>query len=242
MNALARISRAMALAFTAASLVLGGGAARAQPLTVLPVTIKMSPGQKAAALTVISAGPTSFQVRAYAWRQSEHGDVQLADTDALLASPPLGTIAAGGSQVIRLVLRRLPTDREATYRILVDQIPPPAAPGVVQVALRLSIPIFALPQTRVAPHVTWHIENAGGQSFLVGVNDGTSHLKVHDLALHATGGATLPVETKNVSPYLLAGTTRRWRVLGRPAAGGAWRLTGTSDDGRIDQQVHLNDR
>jgi fimbrial chaperone protein len=238
MNALARIVRAMALAFTAASLVLGGSAAHAQPLTVLPVTIKLSPGQKAATLTVISAGQTSFQVRAYAWRQSENGDVQLADTDALLASPPLGTIAAGGSQVIRLVLRHLPTDREATYRILVDQIPPPAAPGVVQVALRLSIPIFALPQTRVAPHVTWRIENGGGQSFLVGVNDGTSHLKVHDLALHATGGATLPVETKNVSPYLLAGTTRRWRVLGRPAAGAAWRLMGTSDDGRIDQQVH----
>jgi fimbrial chaperone protein len=236
MNALARVLRAMALAFMASSLlVLGGEPAHAQPMTVLPVTIQMVPGQKSATLTVISAGQTSFQVRAYAWRQNENGNVQLGDTDDLLASPPLGTIAAGGSQVIRLVLRRLPTDREATYRILVDQIPPPAAPGIVQVALRLSIPIFVLPQTRVAPHVTWRIENAGGQSFLVGVNDGTSHLKVHDLELRA-GGATLPIETKNVSPYLLAGTTRRWRLLGRPSGGG-WRLTGTGDEGRIDQQV-----
>jgi fimbrial chaperone protein len=243
MNALARVSRAMALALMAAPLVLASGAvpAEAQALTVLPVTIEMAPGQKAAVLTVTSAGQTSFQVRAYEWRQNENGDVQLADTDALLASPPLGTIAAGASQVIRLVLRRLPAEREATYRILVDQIPPPAAPGIVQVALRLSIPIFVLPQARVAPHVTWRVESAGGQSFLVGVNDGTRHLKVHDLALRAAGGATVAVETKNVSPYLLAGTTRRWRLAGRPP-GGALRLTGSGDDGAIDQQVSVNGR
>ena len=215
--------------------------AAAQPMTVLPVTIQMAPGQKSATLTVISEGQTSFQVRPYVWRQNEQGDIQLADTDELLASPPLGTIAAGGSQVIRLVLRRLPIDREATYRILVDQIPPPAAPGVVQVALRLSIPIFAVPDTRVAPHVVWHIETSGGQTWLVAVNDGISHLTVRDLALRTAGGAAIPVETRNVSPYILAGSTRRWRLSHAPP-GGLLHLTGSGDRGAIDQQVGVNGR
>jgi fimbrial chaperone protein len=239
MTAFGRAARAIGFAIAIA--LSATTTARAQALTVLPVTIELGPGQKAAVLTVMSAGQTSFQVRAYEWRQNERGDVQLSDTDALLASPPLGTIAAGGSQVIRLVLRRAPGEREASYRILVDQIPPPAAPGIVQVALRLSIPIFALPQARVAPHVRWHVESAGGQGFLVGVNDGTRHLKVHDLALRTAGGATVAVETKNVSPYLLAGATRRWPLAGR-LPGGPLRLTGGGDEGAIDQPVQMNGR
>jgi len=213
-------------------------AAKADSLTVLPVTVQLAPGQKTTTLTVINEGnrETSFQIRAYIWRQNETGDVQLTDTDGLLASPPLGTVAPGARQVIRLVLRQTPQGKEATYRILVDQIPPPAAPGTIQIALRLSIPIFAPPDARVAPHVVWRIETAGGQAWLVAVNDGSSHFKVHDMALRTQGGVTVPIETANVSPYVVAGTTRRWRLLGHPP-GGPLRLTGNAENGPIEQQV-----
>src|SRR5690242_10125377 len=74
-------------------------AAGAQGLTVLPVTIDLAPGQSATSLSVINQGDseTSFQVRAYAWTQPS-GDDNLTATDELLASPPLGTIAAGATQ------------------------------------------------------------------------------------------------------------------------------------------------
>jgi fimbrial chaperone protein len=217
---------------------LASGAARAQPLTVLPVTIQLAPGQSATTLTVINEGKreSSFQIRPYLWQQSEAGDIQLRQTEKLLASPPLGTIAPGGRQVVRLVLRQAPSGREATYRILVDQIPPPAAAGTVQVALRLSIPIFAPPDTRVAPHVVWRIEHVDGQAWLVAVNDGSSHLTVRDMVLRTAGGIVVPVDTAHVSPYVLAGTTRRWRLLGHLPAG-RLRLTGNANNGAIDQQV-----
>jgi fimbrial chaperone protein len=86
MTAFGRVARATG--FAVAIVLSVTATARAQALTVLPVTIEMAPGQKAAVLTVTSAGQTSFQVRAYEWRQNENGDVQLAVTDALLASPP----------------------------------------------------------------------------------------------------------------------------------------------------------
>ncbi len=79
----------------------------------------------------------------------------------MVASPPAVTIAPGASQVARLILRKPPEGKEATYRLLVDQIPPPAAPGTVRVALRLSIPVFAEPATRAVAHVQYHVENAG---------------------------------------------------------------------------------
>ena len=106
---------------------------------------------------------------------------RLEPTTELLASPPIRTIAAGASQVMRLVLRRPAKGREASYRILLDQIPPPAAPGTVRIALRLSIPIFVEPLERAAPHLQWRVEASLGQAELVAVNDGNRREKVLDM-------------------------------------------------------------
>jgi fimbrial chaperone protein len=211
--------------------------AEAQGLTVLPVSIQLVPGQMATALTVINQtdSETAFQVRAFAWAQSGAGDDQLTPTNELLASPPLGTIGAGATQVVRLVLRRPASGHEAAYRILLDQIPPPASPGTVRIALRLSIPVFAEPAGRVAPHVQWRIENDGRQALLVAVNDGTQHETARDLAL---GAAKVDAKT---SPYILAGATRRWRILSPSAlsTGASLRLTGRGDAGGIDESVQV---
>jgi fimbrial chaperone protein len=225
------------------AMILGAGAATAQALTVLPVTIQMAPGQMAAALTIINQGDqeTSFQIRAFSWHQNGPDD-RLSTTDELLASPPLGTIAPSASQIVRLVLRQPPQGREATYRVLVDQIPPAAAPGVVRIALRLSIPVFAEPATRVAPHLLWRVENRGGQVALVAVNDGTSHLTMRDISLRASDGTVLQAEA-NLSPYILAGSTRRWRLLTSrlpPAPGAILRLMANTNGGAIDQQVRVD--
>ena len=214
--------------------------AQAQGLTVLPVIIQMAPGQAATTITVENhdSSETSFQVRAFAWNQRENAD-QLAPTDALLVSPPLGIIAAQGRQVMRLVLRRPPQGSEAAYRIWLDQIPPPAAPGTVRIALRLSIPIFAEPLTRVAPHVEWRIESSGGQAGLTGVNTGTRHDAVRDITLTSADNRPLKIES-GTSPYVLAGATRRWRIVssGPPLGAGArLHLAANADSGRIDQAV-----
>ena len=191
-----------------------GRAARAQALTVLPVGIQMAPGQLATTLTVINQGDgeTSFQVRAFAWSQPGPGDDRLAATDDLLASPPLGTITAGATQVVRIVLRRPAPTQEASYRILLDQLPAPATPGTVRIALRLSIPVFVEPVARIAPHLQWRVESGGGQAWLVAVNEGSRHETVRDIVLAAVRGGALRVEA-GASPYILAGTTRRWRIL-----------------------------
>jgi fimbrial chaperone protein len=143
-------------------------AARAQSLSVLPVNIFLVAGQSATTLTVTNQGTseTSIQIRAYAWTQKD-GEDQLAPSDVVVASPPLATIAAGSRQVVRLILRQPPQSGEATYRILIDQIPPPAEPGIVHIVLRLSIPIFAQPAARAIPHVQFHIERDATQLYLV---------------------------------------------------------------------------
>jgi fimbrial chaperone protein len=234
-----------ALGFLAAAIgslcvLLTAGAADAQPLTVLPVTIQMASGQMAATLTVRNEGDseTALQVRPFVWSQTLRGEDELKPAAELMASPPLAAIAAGATQVVRLVLRRPAEAREASYRILLDQIPPPAAPGTVRIALRMSIPIFAEPSTRIAPHLQWRVRFEGGQLYLEAINDGSRHEKIRDISLTGASGSA-KVEA-NVSPYILPGATRRWRILtsgGVPAPGTALRLNATADAGLVDQPV-----
>jgi fimbrial chaperone protein len=231
---------------SAIAVFLGGVAqAQAQALTVLPVNLTLSPGQLAGTLTVINRGtePTSVQVRALSWRQTA-GTEELTPSDAVLISPPIATIAPGASQVVRLVLRHPESIKEGTFRILLDQIPPAASPGTVRIALRLSIPVFAEPQTRAASHLAFRVETEGGHTYLVAANDGGKHETIRNIELSTSAGAGVAI-ADNASPYILAGGTQRWSITGKsaaPAAGSTLHLKAQGDSGAINTQVAVLDR
>jgi fimbrial chaperone protein len=236
-----RIAANRALAAIVLALVMGM-AAGAQSLSVLPVNVLLAPGQRATTVTVTNRGnsETAIQIRAYAWNQQDGKD-QLTASNAVVVSPPLASIAAGASQVVRLILRQPPEGREATYRILVDQIPPPAEPGIVHIVFRLSIPIFAQPMIRAIPNVQFHLEAIAGQIDLVGTNEGLRHEVIRDVQLSMNDGHKLQAESSGL-PYVLAGCTRHWRVAAEgplPLPGETLRLTAHGDSGAIEQQVRF---
>ena len=224
------------------SFAVCGSPGRAQSISVLPVNVLLQPGQSAATLTVANQSnhETSIQIRAYAWNQPE-GEDRLTTSDAVVVSPPIASIAAGSTQVVRLILRQPPQDRETTYRILVDQIPPPAEPGIVHVVLRLSIPIFAEPTSRALPLVQFRVEREGGQVYLVAANDGLRHEAVRDIVLSTSDGRKYTLD-RGTLPYVLAGATRRWHIATEDSllkAGETLRLTAHADAGAIDEQVRV---
>jgi fimbrial chaperone protein len=228
----------------AAILVLAASSltAGAQALSVLPVNVFLSPGQKATSLTITNQGTTetAIQLRAYAWNQKDNDD-PLTASDAIVVSPPLVRIAPGTQQVVRLILRETPQGREATYRLLLDQIPPPAEPGVVHMVLRLSIPIFAQPAGRVFPDMQFHLERDGEKIDLVAINAGNLHEKIRDIVLVTSDGRKLKAESGK-SPYILSGATRRWPIAAQdslPLTSETMQLTAQADAGAIDQQVRF---
>lgn len=232
-------AKALAAIFFA---LLTGTAASAQALSVVPVNVFIPPGQKATSLTVINQGTseTDIQIRAYLWDQKDNAD-QLTNTSDVVVSPPITKIAPGATQVIRLILRATPEGREATYRILIDQIPPPAEPGVVHMVLRFSIPIFVQPAGRTFPDVQFHLERDGGQIYLVGFNAGNLHEKIRDIVLVTNDGRKLKAESGK-SPYVLSGATRRWLIAAQdslPLTSETMQLTAQADAGAIDQQVRF---
>ena len=236
---LLRLTAAVRIA-AAVAIFLGVYSADAQSLSVLPVNVFLSPGQKSATMSVTNSGdrPTSIQVRAYDWSQKDNED-QLSPSKVVAVSPPLVTIPPKGTQVVRLILRQPSTGSEATYRLIVDQIPGPHEPGVVQMVLRLSIPVFVAPEMKVTPKVQFHLERDGEKLFLLGVNSGQSHDVYRDIALTANDGHKLSVKS-TASPYLLAGATRRWELDGQgytPKQTESLKLTAHGINGDIDEQI-----
>jgi fimbrial chaperone protein len=235
---IARIWTAFVLALLATS--LAGPSASAQGLEVTPTNVLLGPGQTAAALTVVNHEDhkVSFQIRGFAWRQEGQGNDILEPSDAIIASPPIATIQPGTSQVVRLILRQPPQGQEATYRILFDQLPPPHEAGVVRILVRLSIPMFAEPQTQVASRLHWRISNQDGRWWLIASNDGSRHLTLGNLKLVAPGQRGLQVDASS-SPHILAGATKRWPIttILPLSPKDVVRLTATADVGTIDERI-----
>lgn len=224
------------------SLAMYGGTAAGQALSVVPVNVFFTPGQNAKTLTVTNRGDreTAIQIRPYAWNQPDGSD-QLDATHALVISPPIVTVPAGASQLVRLLLKQPAADKEETYRVILDELPPPAESGVVHVVFRLSIPIFSGPPKPTQPDVKFHIEYADGQVYLVAINEGRRHESIRDIELSTSNGSKLKPDT-GLSPYILAGATRRWHIAASgslPQPDDILRLTARADAGAIEQQVRV---
>ena len=223
--------------------LITAASAVAQSLAVMPINVALQPGQRATSLTVVNKGEvaTSVQVRVYAWNQPD-GEDRLVASDIVMASPPIATIAPKASQTIRLVLRRSPEGQEETYRVIVDQLPPPPEPGVVHVVLRMSIPIFAEPKGLFPSRLSFHLERKGNDTFLVASNGGESHETLRDMKLILHDGTRVEMSGLG-SPYILAGVTRRWQLASSTTltADQGLEIAAQGVYGAIHQQVSMHD-
>ena len=214
----------------------------AQALQIMPVRVDLEPGQLAATIFVTNKGSEdqTVQLRPFAWDQSGGGDT-LVPTRLLAVSPPITSIESGGTQVFRLLLRRPATAVEASYRLLFDELPPPAAPGLVRMALRISVPVFARPRAHLDNAVAWTVALDRDGALLTGTNWGNGHVRIFDPELTEDSGAAFSVPAAETA-YLLPGAVRSWRIKNgeRLRAGSTLRLTAKSEKGPVDAAVHVS--
>lgn len=200
--------------------------------------VELLPGQTATTVHVTNQGsfPATIQLRSFAWAQQAMGNDQLSSSDAIAFSPPFITLPPGESQVVRLILQSAGAGGEASYRLLLDEIPPPPSVGTrgVRLTLHLSLPVFAETDRKAAAALTWRlIADGQGDGTLVVKNRGTRHASFNSITL--SGAGFRPVAVKpNGSPYVLAGAERRWTVTG-PAGlirpGTTLQVTATTSNG-----------
>ena len=182
-------------------------------LQVSPVKVDFVPGQNAAGLALNNPGDTPVygQVRVFRWDQDASGDV-LSPSTEVVASPPIIQLAGHGHQLIRLV-RVQPGNgtTEQSYRLLIDEIPPPDTDKHVGVVIRMrySVPVFVAPKNEVAPQLNWQVVRQDGHWLLRLDNRGQRHTQVGALTLQDAAGKALEV-SNGLLGYALAGHARQW--------------------------------
>ena len=189
---------------------------------VSPVRIELAAARPTTVLRVTNTGAEAVTVQAQvqSWAFSGEEDV-FGDTDDVLLNPPIFTIAPGATQFVRVGLRaRSPLASEASYRVFLEELPPPPKPGEtgVRALLRLSLPAFvALPGAKAAPDIQWRVSRAGAAAVLLAAtNAGKAHDQLQGISLRPPGGDE--VASKKLASYRLPGQTREWKIPGASLA------------------------
>ena len=213
--------------------------AHAAQLEFLPISITTSLGQSANTIQVVNrgGGASTLQVRAFAWLQPASGADDLIHSDAIVVSPPMFSLPEGETQVIRVVLRTPPGPNELAFRVLVDELPPPNATNV-QLALRVSLPIFAAPSSGVAD-LRWRAVRAAGGLNVIAHNVGALHTRVGKISLALPARAPVEGKLENRLPYVLAGAERHWSAALPAAPGTQIRLTAEIDGKTVAQTLSV---
>lgn len=205
----------------AASLLAAVMPATAASLQVSPVTLSFQAAQPALGISLRNTGdaPLTGQVRVFAWRQDGKDDV-LEPVKTLVASPPMVLIPPQGEQLVRVVRTdRAPADHEQTFRLLIDELPPPQGAsnpgevsGGVNFRLRYSIPVFVpLAGAPGEPKLSWSLRQHDGGWFLAAANQGGSHAQLSAVTLTPAKGESFEVAA-GLLGYALAGSGREWRL------------------------------
>ncbi len=230
--------------------ILGGvlslltvGPAFAGSIAVNPVRVTLTATRTTGALVIRNSGadPSVVQLQIVSWSQQDGKDVYVP-TRELLATPPIFTVPAGGSQTVRVGMRQGPDPRrEGSYRLIMQEVPPPPKPEFrgLQVALRLSVPIFIAPAVESPPALAWRANlDSQGDLNVTAANTGNAHVQVLKFKL-SSAGVELPPIVPTEAAYILPEQQRDWRLKLKslPAAGSTLRVVAQTDAGDMEADV-----
>jgi fimbrial chaperone protein len=188
----------------------------AATFTVEPTQVILSARSSGVLLTLTNGGDDTlrFELSVFGWTQSPSGEVQLQPTDDIVFFPSLLTLAPHESRKVRVGSVTALGMREKTYRIFVEELPPPAPPtSGVRVLTKMGIPIFLRPAKEVASATLSDLGQQNGTlRFSLG-NAGTVHFVPTEVRVRGLDGSTEVFDHLLNGWYILAGGRREFEMM-----------------------------
>ena len=157
-------------------------------ININPTRLEIGAGALSAAVTLINTSDAEelFQIQQFAWAQQDNKD-KLTPTEDLVIAPPVVTIQPGETRVVRIALRGdAPSSREATYRVIVAQVPRKVnTANGVQLVYHLSLPLFVDPTAHAVPKATWSARPSADKKHAIVTldNQGEAHVRLQTIRL-----------------------------------------------------------
>lgn len=230
-----------AFVFVVSVLTAGLAPAAAQGFGFAPTIMEINPAQSLnTEATLYNSTNTAarFSITTKTWTMVD-GISVLTDSRDLLVNPTSFTIPAGGSQTVRVGLRKKPSAEELTYRIIVQQLP--LAGTMVQlsgqaddgksttlnVALAFSLPVYVA-TPNLSSKVVYSTKTEGQDLIVTVSNQGNRHATFNNLVV-TRSGAPFAVQSFAV----LRGATYTLRLAGLGTQTGGVRLNFRNENGDL---------
>jgi fimbrial chaperone protein len=183
-------------------------AVSAANLQIDPVKLEITAERKIASIRIRNDGdaPVTIHGSALSWTQKDGQDFS-SEVSNVIVSPPVFTIPAGKTQLVRVGLRS-PDAAGAAYRLILEEVPEAHPGGGVQVALRLNVPLFAMEKAGAPADLSWAAWRRADNSIVVEArNRGSGYVRVEPSEAGARTGIRF---ADGMLGVVLPGGSKRW--------------------------------
>lgn len=223
---------------------LAFGPASAATISIAPVTLDIPAPRNSGKLTLQNRGSDelAIQLRIFRWEQNDGQDT-LVPTKDVVASPPMAKFKADTRYTVRVVrVAKTPVRGEESYRLLIDQLPKPAATSGSQVnfLIRQSIPLFFVEEHEAKPALRWAAVLDKNQLVVTAQNNGGRRARLSNLSIDTPTGSVSPPR-EGLAGYVLAGSAAKWvqRIPKGLAAGSRLTIRAQDEYGPIEASVTI---
>ena len=188
--------------------------------SVNPVRISFEAGQKTTALTVRnnSDEPLALQLSVVAWSQDDGGKDVYSKTEDVVAFPLIFKIKKDEQQIIRIGVTVPAGQTEKTYRLYLEELPPPQdkeerTGAFLRTLMKVGVPIFFAPlKPATEGGIGKPLISGRTLSFSV-FNKGNLHFLVTNIAVRGFDKKnTMAFEADLGGWYILQGGSKKFSV------------------------------
>ena len=161
------------------------------------------------------SGPVTIDIARAEWNQDPDGRDSFVDTQDLVVSPNVMTLAVGEQRVIRVGVRAAPMTRERVYRILIVERSGSAKDetGKRRATSPVSVPVFIKPAEGKVAGSLRTIGLADGRLTIVVNNGGNARLLVMSVSIRGAASDGRELFTRELAgSYVFSGRDKFFRT------------------------------
>jgi fimbrial chaperone protein len=207
-----RATRLLGLAGAAALCIVMPAASIAGLFSISPIRLDLDGRNKTDSITIgnnETERKIDMQAKLFGWTQDAEGNDVYVESNDLVFFPRIFSVDRQDQRVIRVGLKVPAGAMEQSYRLFVEELPPPPDPAKrgaqVQFVLRFGVPIFVRPDNERLAGAIEGLEAAATTATVVIRNTGNQNFQILSLSVKSQAG----YDKEIVGGYVLAGATKR---------------------------------